>query len=203
MKGDDYKELRRLCVGVDAGKITDPESVYRVKMYRENLAKNREAAKRRRAKREERQEDAVKDPPPKRVAQPDFDESSSLTPLQKSQLLECIAELADRQNETLRLYKPMPIQKQFHESRAHIRIIRGGNRSGKTTASMCELAYALMGTHPDQGKYPYGRCARSSSPRITTRSARSYGGSWGVPGRSGCWRTRRPARRAWRPQGTV
>ena len=50
---------------------------------------------------------------------------------QKLKLLELICEVRDRKYETLRLYRPMPVQADFHTSDAHIRVIRGGNRSGK------------------------------------------------------------------------
>lgn len=77
-----------------------------------------------------------------------------LTDRQKLKLLDLIREARDRKYETLRLYRPLPVQAEFHMSDAHICILRGGNRSGKTAATMTELAWALTGTHPKQGKYP-------------------------------------------------
>lgn len=44
----------------------------------------------------------------------------------------------------LDLYRPMPQQVPFHKSKAPIRIIRGGQRSGTTTAAAVEVAKAVM-----------------------------------------------------------
>jgi hypothetical protein len=61
--------------------------------------------------------------------------------------------IATRRMETLRLYEPMPSQLAFHKSIAPERIIRGSNRSGKTSAVVAEIAWAATGTHPYQA-YP-------------------------------------------------
>jgi hypothetical protein len=59
---------------------------------------------------------------------------------------EVIQELAAREVEALRIYRPMPGgQEQFHCSQAPERIIRGSNRAGKTLAAAAEVASALTG----------------------------------------------------------
>lgn len=59
-----------------------------------------------------------------------------------------VAEVKARQTETLRLYRPLPTQEQFHKSMAWERILRGSNRGGKTTPALVEVAWAATGTHP-------------------------------------------------------
>jgi len=54
------------------------------------------------------------------------------------------AEMALRKQDGLTLYRPRPEQVPFHRSKASERIIRGGNRSGKTTAAVAEIASALL-----------------------------------------------------------
>jgi hypothetical protein len=64
-----------------------------------------------------------------------------------------LAEVARREMEALRLYQPMPTQAAFHASHADERVIRGGNRGGKTLAAFVEIARAITGTDPED-KYP-------------------------------------------------
>lgn len=100
---------------------------------------------------------AVEAPKPKAeipVDVPYVHTGAPISDRQKLKLIELIREARDRKYETLKLYRPLPVQAAFHMSDAHIRILRGGNRSGKTSATMCELAWALTGTHPQQDKYP-------------------------------------------------
>ena len=169
-KSEEYRRYVEWSRGVDDGSITDPAIRAKVARWRQTIRENRarDKERRRRAaalkKAEARAADdpeevdapppEVDAPSPDPVVFPDFTDTVTLGQLEKRQLLECLFELHDRQFETLRLYQPLPIQGQFHESDAHIRILRGGNRSGKTTATMCELAWALTGTHPDPNKYP-------------------------------------------------
>lgn len=64
-----------------------------------------------------------------------------------------LAELGQRKIEGLKLYEPLPVQAQFHASRARIRLVRGSNRGGKTLAAAVEVARAVTGQDP-HGKYP-------------------------------------------------
>lgn len=64
-----------------------------------------------------------------------------------------LSEVARRKMEALRIYEPMPIQAAFHASNADERVIRGGNRGGKTVPAMVEIARALTGQDP-YDKYP-------------------------------------------------
>lgn len=74
-----------------------------------------------------------KHPRPEAAAPPPIDlpyaaAGASMTDRQKMKLIELIKEARDRKYETLRLYRPLPVQADFHMSDAHIRILRGGNR---------------------------------------------------------------------------
>jgi hypothetical protein len=64
-----------------------------------------------------------------------------------------LQEAVRRSMETLRLYEPSPVQEAFHQSKAAERIVRGANRSGKTTTAAFECARAVTGQDP-YGKYP-------------------------------------------------
>jgi hypothetical protein len=89
------------------------------------------------------------------ILPPGLDEPpAGLTPRQKEHFLAVLAEGRKRRLEALRLYEPLPAQAAFHMSMARQRIARGSNRSGKTTATMVELAWAATGQHPQPGKYP-------------------------------------------------
>lgn len=70
------------------------------------------------------------------------------SPHDARRLLAIKREQARRQCEALRLYRPMPLQERFHQSRAAERILRGSNRAGKTLCTFMELAWLLTGTHP-------------------------------------------------------
>lgn len=69
-----------------------------------------------------------------------------------------VAEVERRKQEALRLYRPMPSQMPFHLTTASEKVVRGGNRSGKTTSTLAELASAVMGiplTGPDGKEIPF------------------------------------------------
>jgi hypothetical protein len=66
-------------------------------------------------------------------------------------LQEMAIEQLKRKIDGLKLYQPMPKQLDFHESQAKERLIRGANRSGKTTAAAVEVARAITGKDP---RYP-------------------------------------------------
>lgn len=58
-------------------------------------------------------------------------------------------ELARRQREEkLRLYRPHPKQRLFHQCDKHNRWALGGNRTGKTEVGAAELVWFARGTHP-------------------------------------------------------
>jgi hypothetical protein len=96
-------------------------------------------------------EDAATEVPPR--------PPEGLTLAEQARLRQVLAELAGRRREALRLYQPMPLQDAFHASNAGERVIRGGNRGGKTLAAAVEVARALTGQDPHR-KYPRtdGRC---------------------------------------------
>ncbi|MFA7177012.1 MAG: hypothetical protein WC114_07185 [Smithellaceae bacterium] len=54
------------------------------------------------------------------------------------------AEMAMRKREGLSTFRPRPTQIPFHRSKAFQRVVRGGNRSGKTVAAVAELAAAVL-----------------------------------------------------------
>lgn len=55
------------------------------------------------------------------------------------------AEQKARAQEALALYRPLPNQEPFFRSLASERLVRGGNRSGKTLSAACEFASAATG----------------------------------------------------------
>jgi len=61
-------------------------------------------------------------------------------------LNEVITEKTRRNEEALQLYRPQPSQEPFHRSQAQQRVVRGGNRSGKTTAAVAEVCSACTKT---------------------------------------------------------
>jgi len=77
----------------------------------------------------------------------------SLGEFQASQLKELQAELANRQIEALKLYRPTPQQEPIHQSRASEILVIGGNRSGKSMTTFIEDARAVTGMDPFS-KYP-------------------------------------------------
>lgn len=58
-------------------------------------------------------------------------------------------ELLLRKSRRLLFYEPYDKQLQFHTSKAPIRALFGGNRSGKTTAGVVELLFHVTGAYPD------------------------------------------------------
>lgn len=59
------------------------------------------------------------------------------------ELDELLSAIAQRQMESLNLFAPMKDQKRFLDSKAFIRLLLGGNRSGKTLTTHVELARIL------------------------------------------------------------
>ena len=58
-------------------------------------------------------------------------------------------------------YEPNAKQDLFHKSKAHVRAIFGGNRSGKTTAGVIEFLMHMTGIYPEwypvENRYPDGK----------------------------------------------
>lgn len=70
---------------------------------------------------------------------------------QAADLRRLLQERLKRKVDGLQLYRPMPLQRDFHSSNAREKLIRGSNRSGKTTAAAVEFARAVTGLDP---RYP-------------------------------------------------
>ena len=81
------------------------------------------------------------------------DRPRDLTLTQKRQLRDLLAEMNRRRREALKLFKPMPSQAAFFACKSPERLVRGGNRGGKTLAAAVEVARAVTGQDP-YGKYP-------------------------------------------------
>lgn len=64
-----------------------------------------------------------------------------------------LAELARRRIEALKLYEPLEGQEAFHACKARRRLLRAGNRAGKTLICAVEAARAMTGQNP-HGKFP-------------------------------------------------
>lgn len=79
--------------------------------------------------------------------------SSGLTATAAQQARAALIELAKRQVDALRLYEPMPAQDKFHRCKASEIVVRGGNRSGKSTCAFVEDARCMRRMDPYQ-KYP-------------------------------------------------
>lgn len=58
-----------------------------------------------------------------------------------------------RRAESLKLYSSLPMQEDFHASKARVRLVKGSNRSGKTLSACIEVARAVTNADP-HGKYP-------------------------------------------------
>lgn len=69
-------------------------------------------------------------------------------PPDQSRARAALAELARRRNEALRLYEPNATQQAFHAERCLIRLFLGGNRAGKTTGAVAEVARAVTDQDP-------------------------------------------------------
>lgn len=116
----------------------------------EHLQKLSEGRARAKAKRE-----AIKNPPlppPEPVFVPRTVEE--IASQYRAELVrQAIVEMAKRKVEGLTLYEPLVIQNLFHACAASTRLIRSGNRGGKTLAAAAEVARAVTGQDPYR-KYP-------------------------------------------------
>lgn len=68
-----------------------------------------------------------------------------MTQSSDARLRELLAERERRQYEMLRIYRPLPSQLRIFESQAPELIVRGGNRSGKTTSTSVLFASLALG----------------------------------------------------------
>jgi hypothetical protein len=80
-------------------------------------------------------------------------DQSRLSDLEAEEFRGVLAEIAARRMEALRLFEPMAEQEKFFSSNADERLAIGGNRGGKTTTTMVEIARAVTGQDPHD-KYP-------------------------------------------------
>jgi len=76
-------------------------------------------------------------------------ESGTLDNLSDAQLTELAESVELLRTKTFKDYVPMPHQREFHVSPAHIRLLIGGNRSGKTCAAFHDVMWELTGEYPD------------------------------------------------------
>lgn len=71
------------------------------------------------------------------------------SPMERQELVQLLAEMRRREHEALKIFRPIDYQLEFLKSTSRTRIVRGGNRSGKTAIIQgVETAYWLMANHP-------------------------------------------------------
>lgn len=76
-----------------------------------------------------------------------------LTCLESEEFKGVLYEIIRRKSEALKLFAPLPEQERFFASDCDERLAIGGNRGGKTTTTMVEIARAVTGQDP-YDKYP-------------------------------------------------
>lgn len=76
------------------------------------------------------------------------DPEEGLTTEESLRLMLLLTEKANRRCSALNIYEPMPMQEAFHRSKASERLVRGGNRSGKSMSAFAETARAATGQDP-------------------------------------------------------
>ncbi|SIO37861.1 Phage terminase large subunit [Singulisphaera sp. GP187] len=76
-----------------------------------------------------------------------------LSVLENEEFKGVLYEIAARSREALKLFNPLPEQERFFASDCDERLAIGGNRGGKTTTTMVEIARAVTGQDP-YDKYP-------------------------------------------------
>jgi hypothetical protein len=76
-----------------------------------------------------------------------------MTQHQVDRIKELQAELKEREVESLKLYRPNPMQEKIHKCRASEILVIGGNRSGKSLSTFVEDARAVCNADPYK-KYP-------------------------------------------------
>lgn len=76
------------------------------------------------------------------------DERVIVTPYQIMRSRELLGEMAKRKIETLRIFEPLPVQKELAECGAKEILARGSNRGAKTTGCAYNFAQIVTGCHP-------------------------------------------------------
>lgn len=66
------------------------------------------------------------------------------------ELITLFEEIQERDNHESVKYSPLPKQEPFHKSKVWIRLVLGGNRSGKSRSAAQEIYWTWSGTHPYQ-----------------------------------------------------
>lgn len=79
-----------------------------------------------------------------------FNRSNSVT---QQRLRDLVIERQLRAKSPLKLYRPMPLQDEFHRSDTYVRLLLGSNRSGKTVGAAVEFARCVTNSDPFD-KYP-------------------------------------------------
>ena len=98
-------------------------------------------------------------PTPSALIPREPDDPTRLTTLEGEEFKGVLHEIVRRQSESLKLFIPMPEQERFFSSHSGERVALGGNRGGKTTVTVVEIARAVTGQDPHD-KYPTenGKC---------------------------------------------
>ena len=88
-----------------------------------------------------------------------LDDPTRLTVRESQEFKAVLYEIIRRNSESLKLFQPMPEQERFFSSHSGERVALGGNRGGKTTVTVVEIARAVTGQDPHD-KYPAenGKC---------------------------------------------
>lgn len=142
----------------------------------------------------------ITDPEPEYVVPPEIPreapDPTRLTIRETEEFKGVLAEIHARRNEALKIFRPLPEQERFFASNADERLAIGGNRGGKTTATMIEIARAVTGQDP-YDKYPkedgifilvaidLSKCAKVFYKKLFKKGA--------------FWIVRDPETREWRP----
>lgn len=74
---------------------------------------------------------------------------NNLKYLGKKELIDLAMKLKVLVRKSIRDYVPMDKQMKYHCSPSHIRLVLGGNRSGKTVSSFHDVMYQLTGDYPE------------------------------------------------------
>ncbi len=82
------------------------------------------------------------------VTEPEPPEDFDLSMLQRDELRDYLGELAKRAQESLKLFIPREEQRRFLDSTARERLVRGGNRGGKTLVGAVMCARCVTGKGP-------------------------------------------------------